>query len=54
MFLYSAIVGVVVSGYNRSLPVLRLLQSALKLFYPCFQGRNIASLFTSSELVAGA
>ena len=53
MFLYSAGICVVVSGYNRCFPVLRLLQSALKLFYPRFQGRDIASLFASSKLIAG-
>lgn len=51
MSLYGAIV--IVCGHNRAFPVLRLLQSAFKLFYPRLQGSDIASLFTSGELVAG-
>jgi hypothetical protein len=53
MFLDSAIMSVVMSGHNRCFRELRLLQSALELFYPRFQGRHVASLFASSKLVAG-
>lgn len=51
MSLYGAIV--IVCSHDRGFSMLRLLQPTFKLFYPRFQGSDVASLFASGKLVAG-